>query len=86
MGRRRKAHNLRSVCGRIILKWGLKYKIGGAWVEWINLAQDIEQYPAVVSTVTELQVPLNAMDILTKCAARCQCISAARRKSLPGMR
>jgi hypothetical protein len=27
MGRRRKAHNLRSVGGRIILKWGLKYKI-----------------------------------------------------------
>jgi hypothetical protein len=55
-------------------------------VEWINLAQDIEQYPAVVSTVTELHVPLNAMHILTKRAARCQCISVARRKSLPGMR
>jgi len=37
-------------------------------VERIHLAQDRGQYRAVVNTVMDLRVPLNAINFLTRCA------------------
>jgi hypothetical protein len=43
------------VDGRIILKWIIVNWDGG--MDWIDLAQDRERWPAVVNAVVNLRVP-----------------------------
>jgi hypothetical protein len=77
MGKMRNAHNILvgelererplenlHVDGRIVLElisgnWG-----GKTW-NWIHLAEDGDQWWAVVDTTMNLQAPLNAWDFLT---------------------
>jgi hypothetical protein len=42
--------------GKIILKWILG-KYGGGAVDWIHLAQDTDQWWALLNTVMKLRVP-----------------------------
>jgi hypothetical protein len=42
--------------GRIILKWILK-EIQWEGMDWINVTQDRDSWPAIVKTVTNLRVP-----------------------------
>jgi hypothetical protein len=37
-------------------------------VDWIHLAEDGDQYWALVNTIMNLQVPLNAGNFLNRCA------------------
>jgi len=32
-------------------------EVGGGWVDWMELAQDRDRWPALVSTVMNLRVP-----------------------------
>jgi hypothetical protein len=41
--------------GKIILKWIFERLDGG--IDWIDLAQNRDRWPAVVNTVTNLRVP-----------------------------
>jgi hypothetical protein len=45
----------------IILKWILERWDG---MDWINLAQDREQWRALVSTVMNLRVPIKCWEVL----------------------
>jgi hypothetical protein len=45
----------RGVDGRIILKW--IFKMWGAGIDWIDLAQDRDRWRAFVNAVMNLQVP-----------------------------
>ena len=50
--------------GRIILRWFFrKWDVGGR--DWTDLAQDRDWWPALVSAVMNLRVPLNAGNFLT---------------------
>jgi hypothetical protein len=49
--------------GMIILKWILQ-KLRGS-LDWIDLAQYRDSWRALVNTVMNLQVPLNAGHLLT---------------------
>jgi len=52
------------VDGRIILRWILrKWNVGG--MDWIELAQDRNRWPAFVNAVMNLRVPSNAGNFLT---------------------
>jgi hypothetical protein len=44
------------VDGKMILEWILR-EMGWEGVEWIHLAQDRDQWQAVVNTVMNLRVP-----------------------------
>jgi hypothetical protein len=43
--------------GRLILKWILLREIGWDGMDWIDLAQDRDQWGAPVNTVMNLRVP-----------------------------
>jgi hypothetical protein len=49
--------------GRVILKWIFE-KLDGS-IEWIDLAQDLDRWRAVVNAVMNLWVVLNAGNFLT---------------------
>jgi len=56
--------------GRLRRKWEDNIRmdlgdIGWEGVDWIHLAQDIEQWRSVVNTVMELRVPQKAGNFLT---------------------
>jgi hypothetical protein len=55
------------VCGRIILKWSLERYDGGG-MDWINLAQDRDQWRALVNTIMNLQAPYNVGKFLSSCS------------------
>jgi hypothetical protein len=52
------------VDGRTILKWILEREDG---MDWIDLAQDRDQWRALVNTVMNLRVPHNAGKFLSCC-------------------
>ena len=49
------------VDGRIILRWIFRKWYG---VDWIELAEDRDRWPALVDTVTNLRVPCYAENFL----------------------
>jgi hypothetical protein len=56
IGRPEDMNHSKDVDGRIILEWILK-KIWWEGVDWMNLAQERDQWRALVNTVMNLRVP-----------------------------
>jgi hypothetical protein len=59
--RRRREDNIRMDLRYI--RWGC--------MDWIDLAQDMNQWRALVNTVVNLQVPQNVRKFLSRCATAC---------------
>jgi hypothetical protein len=53
------------VDGKIVLKWIFKKLDNGWGVDWIDLAQEMSRWRALVNTIVNMRVPYKAGNFLT---------------------